>query len=52
MSLFKRRKDLGVVLLAVWLIAHGVLSIISIPFATPLLGLLAIAAGTLILVDR
>jgi hypothetical protein len=55
-SIFKRRKDLGLgpVLLGVWLIVHGLQPLLrySIPFADPILGLLAIAAGALILLGR
>jgi hypothetical protein len=53
-SLFKRRKDLGFFLLGIWLIAMGVQPLLryGIPFADPILGLLAIAAGALILMGR
>ena len=46
--------QLGLMLLAAWLIARGVLSLIpiAIPFSGILLALLAIAAGVLILLDR
>jgi hypothetical protein len=53
-SFFKRRKDLGPFLLGIWLIASGLLPLLrfTIPFAAPILGLLAIAAGALILLGR
>lgn len=55
MSFFKRRKDLGHLLLGIWLVATGLLQFLGqfhIPYAGPVLALLAIAAGALILLDR
>jgi uncharacterized protein YhhL (DUF1145 family) len=54
MDLFKRRRELGPLLLGVWLIASGVTSMLNftIPFSGPVLALLAIAAGVLILLGR
>ncbi len=47
----KLKKHLGFLLLAIWLIAGGLLSLlqISIPYADVILALLAIAAGVLII---
>ncbi|HEX8202941.1 MAG TPA: hypothetical protein VF590_20870 [Isosphaeraceae bacterium] len=54
MAFFKRRKDLGPLLLGLWLIATGLRALLwlSIPFAEPILALLALAAGILILLGR
>jgi uncharacterized protein YhhL (DUF1145 family) len=54
MGLFKRHRELGPLLLGVWLIASGVTSVLNftIPFSGPLLALVAIAAGVLILLGR
>jgi hypothetical protein len=54
MSIFKRRPKYGTILLAVWLIASGVLPMLgtSIPHSGLVLNVLAIAAGVLILLDR
>jgi hypothetical protein len=53
-SFFKRRKELGHFLLGIWLVATGLTHLLrySIPFAEPVLALLAIAAGALILLGR
>lgn len=50
----KLTKNLGMILLAVWLIATGVLSLASISSAaiTIILAVLAIAAGILILIGK
>jgi hypothetical protein len=47
-------KNLGMLLLAIWLIANGVLAFIELPFAQIglLLAALSIAAGVLILLGR
>ena len=54
MSLFKHRRNLGLLLLGIWLIVTGLLNFlhIPIPFLGPLLAGLAIAAGVLIVLDR
>ena len=54
MSLFKPSRKLGPLLLAVWLIAHGVLTLIptSIPFLPYAMAALAMAAGIFLLIDR
>ena len=54
MSIFKRSPKYGPILLAVWLIASGLISLLgaSIPYSGPVLGLLMVAAGVLILIDR
>jgi hypothetical protein len=47
-------KNLGMLLLGIWLIVTGLLQVVSIhvPAIGPILALLAIAAGVLILVGR
>jgi hypothetical protein len=47
-------KNLGMLLLGIWLIATGLLQVVSahVPAIGPILALLAIAAGVLILVGR
>jgi hypothetical protein len=47
-------KNLGIILLAIWLIATGVLQlgVIAIAGLSVILGLLAIAAGILLLLQR
>ncbi len=47
----KIKKDLGFLLLSIWVIAVGLLMLlqISIPYSDIILGLLAIAAGVLII---
>ena len=54
MSIFKRSRKYGTILLCAWLIASGLISLLraDIPYSGPVLSLLAIAAGVLILVDR
>lgn len=54
MPLFSRRKPIGTLLLAAWLIAQGVLALVPVrlPYLPQALGILAIAAGVLILLDR
>jgi hypothetical protein len=50
----KATKNLGMLLLAIWLIVTGVLQVvsISIPGVGTILAVLAIAAGVLILLGR
>ncbi len=47
-------KNLGMLLLAIWLIVHGLTAFVQIPFAQMgvILAALAIAAGVLILLGR
>jgi hypothetical protein len=47
-------KNLGMLLLAVWLIVTGLLQVVKLPIpdVTLILGLLAIVAGVLILLQR
>lgn len=54
MSIFQRSRKYGAVLLAAWLIASGLISLLgaSVPYSGPILNLMAIAAGVLILIDR
>ena len=53
-ALTNRRRDLGSLLLGVWLAAMGVRSLIALNFlfADQILGLLALAAGVAILLKR
>lgn len=50
----KKSKNLGMILLAVWLILTGLLPFlrVSLPYSGTILPLLAVAAGVLILLDR
>jgi hypothetical protein len=47
-------KNLGMLLLAIWLIANGVLAFVNIPFAQMgmLMAVLSAAAGVLLLLGR
>jgi hypothetical protein len=53
-SFFKKSRKYGTILLCVWLIASGVMSLLSLSFSHDgqVLSVLAIAAGVLILIDR
>lgn len=50
----KSTKNLGMILLSIWLIATGVLQMVKIPipFIDIILAILAVAAGVLILMGR
>lgn len=54
MNWFGTKKKLGMLLLAIWLIASGVISLVHInfPLSDLLLAALAIVAGVLLLIDR
>jgi hypothetical protein len=54
MAWFKRNRPLGLVLLGVWLVAHGVLGLVTVnvPYLPQILAILAIAAGVLILIEK
>ena len=47
-------KDLGLLLLAVWLILYGLLAVFNVSFPQQgiVMGILALAAGILILIKR
>ncbi len=47
-------KNLGIILLAIWLILYGLVSLVKLSFtgSQTILDLLAIAAGILILIQR
>jgi hypothetical protein len=49
---WKWNKSIGLLLLAIWLIAWGVLFFVPIANSAPILAGLAIAAGVFILLDR
>jgi hypothetical protein len=53
-SIFKKSRKYGTILLCVWLIAKGLMSLLSLSFPHDgqVLDVLAIAAGVLILIDR
>jgi uncharacterized membrane protein len=48
----KITKNLGMILLAIWLIITGVMQFASIPIPAMIMAIIAIAAGVLILIDR
>lgn len=54
MSKIKLTKNLGMLLLAIWLIATGAIELIDLSFSglPVIMAILAIAAGVLILLDR
>jgi hypothetical protein len=54
MSIFKRSRKYGPILLGIFLIASGVVEFFGFSFSydRPALNLLAVAAGVLILIDR
>ena len=54
MSIFKKSRKYGPILLGAWLIASGLIPLLgaNIPYSGPVLNVLAIAAGVLILIDR
>jgi hypothetical protein len=54
MPIFGRRKAIGPILLGVWLVAHGVLGLVTVkvPYLSEILAILAIAAGVLILIEK
>jgi uncharacterized membrane protein HdeD (DUF308 family) len=47
-------KNLGILLLAIWLILYGLIALFSLSFAglPVIMGILAIAAGILLLIGR
>lgn len=48
----KLRNNLGMILLAIWLIVMGISQIVSLPIPAIIMAVLAIAAGVLILLDK
>jgi hypothetical protein len=48
----KITKNLGMILLAIWLIITGIMQLVSIPIPEMIIAIVAIAAGVLILIDR
>lgn len=54
MSIFKKSRKYGTIVLAAWLIASGGIALTgaSVPYSGPVLAIIAIAAGVLILLDR
>ena len=48
----KLTKNLGMLLLGIWLVVTGIMEVVSVPIPAVLLGLLAIAAGVAILMGR
>ena len=45
-------RNVGMLLLAVWLVLTGVSGLIAVPLAPPLMAVLALLAGILLLVGR
>jgi hypothetical protein len=52
MALTVARRNLGLLVLAVYLIVVGVTGLISVPLAMPLVAVLALIAGVLLLIGR
>lgn len=48
----KMTKNMGMILLAVWLILTGLMQLVTIPIPAIVMAVLAIAAGVLILLNR
>ena len=46
------QRNIGMLLLAVWLILSGLAGLIALPLPSPLMAVLALLAGILILVGR
>ncbi len=45
-------KEVGTILLCVWLIITGLMQLVIMPIPSAVMAVIAIAAGTLILIDR
>jgi hypothetical protein len=52
MAVMIQRKNLGMLLLAVWLILNGLAGMIALGLPSPLMAVLALIAGILILIGR
>ena len=48
----KFTKNLGMILLAIWLILTGIMQFASIPIPAMIMAVIAIAAGVLILINK
>jgi hypothetical protein len=48
----KIAKNLGMILLAIWLIITGIMQFASIPIPATIMAIIAIAAGVLILISK
>jgi len=48
----KITKNLGMILLAIWLILTGIMQFVSIPIPAMIMAIIAIAAGVLILISK
>jgi len=46
------QKNLGMLVLAIWLILYGLSSMVALGLPAPLMGILALIAGVLILAGR
>ncbi|HYT65825.1 MAG TPA: hypothetical protein VEL51_05375 [Vicinamibacterales bacterium] len=46
------QRNLGLLVLAIWLILYGLTTMIALGLPAPLMGILALIAGVLILVGR
>ncbi len=52
MNKMKLPKNLGLILLGIWLIATGLMQVVSIPIPAMIMAVIAIAAGVLILFGK
>ncbi len=48
----KLPSNLGMILLAIWLIVTGIMQLVSLPIPAIIMAVLAIAAGVLILLNK
>ena len=48
----KLQRNLGMLLLAIWLILYGLAGMVALALPSPVMAVLALAAGVLILVGR
>lgn len=46
------QRNMGLLVLAIWLIVYGLSSLVSLGLPAPLMGILALIAGVLILAGR
>ena len=48
----KMTKNMGMILLAIWLIITGIMQLVSIPIPAIIMAVIAIAAGVLLLINK
>lgn len=46
------QRNIGLLILAIWLILHGLAGMMALPLPAPLMSVLAVLSGILILVGR